>query len=147
MSLNMGMSTRTAALQRGPMLDAPELRRRIRAARELRGLEQADLDCRFAADGLKKQEASRLERGELPWTAVRARALAYHLGMPLRWFTEPNIDVLLSEIRSTPQASNVSLPAPEGALGRDIAAGPPTQEARPDSEPQPEEGNRGGSAG
>lgn len=73
-------------------MDAQTVTQRIRAARTLRGLEQAGLDALFAADGLGKQEASRLERGELPLTAARRHALVRHLRVPEEWFTEDDVD-------------------------------------------------------
>lgn len=131
------------------MLDTDELRRRIVAARALRGVDQTALNGLFVADGLDKHEAARLERGELPWTRVRARALAYALRMPERWFTEPNIDVLLSEIASAqpPDAAPPRLPQPGGALGQHLEDHRTRREADQQTPHPEEEEKRQGDAG
>jgi transcriptional regulator with XRE-family HTH domain len=76
-------------------MDAETVNQRMRAARALRGLEQTDLDELFAKHGLGKQEASRLERGELPLTAARRHALIQTLRVPEAWFLEENADEII----------------------------------------------------
>lgn len=81
--------------------DAETIKRRIEAARILRGISQAELNRRLAADGLGTQEAGRVERGELPLSAVRRWAMTRALGVPERWFLEPDVDVVVG-LRSPP---------------------------------------------
>lgn len=76
-------------------LDAAEIKRRIEAARILRGIGQAELDRLFHEDGLGKGEAGRTERGDLPMTRVRREAFSRHLGVPERWFTAASIDEIV----------------------------------------------------
>lgn len=80
-----------------PLTNLPRdvLKRRIEAARLLRGISQIDLDARCHQDGLGKQEAGRLERGELPLTRVRADALIRNLRVPERWLTSEDVDGLV----------------------------------------------------
>ena len=72
-----------------------EISRRIKAARELRGIEQTELSEQLAADGLGKSEAGRIERGDLPLTRVRREALMRRLGVPERWFTSDSVDEIV----------------------------------------------------
>lgn len=77
------------------LVEPGEIKRRIEAARVLRGISQPEMD-RLGADlGLPKQELSRTERGELPWSQARAMILQRVLGVPDRWFTEPKVDALV----------------------------------------------------
>lgn len=75
-------------------LGADELKRRIEAARILRGIEQTDLDALFDQDGLGKS-ASRMERGKLPLTRARLDGLVRHLRVPEDWFTVRDVDSLV----------------------------------------------------
>ena len=77
------------------MLSEDEAKRRIAAARILRGFTQEELDAMGAADGLGRQELSRTERGELPVTRVRREVFARLLNLPVEWFLEDSIDDLI----------------------------------------------------
>lgn len=77
------------------MLSEEEAKRRIAAARLLRGLTQEELDALGSADGLGRQELSRTERGELPVTRVRREVLARLLDFPVEWFLHDSIDDLI----------------------------------------------------
>lgn len=77
------------------MLGKDVLKRRVEAARILRGLSQPDLDKRFAKDGLGKTAAGRVERGELDMQRAHRDAFCRHLGVPERWFSEPDVDVVV----------------------------------------------------
>lgn len=80
-------------------LPPDELGRRIKAARELRGLDQADLVPLFVGDGLDKTLPGAIERGEVrngkPVVMRRAALDAFcrHLQMPEWWFTDATIDL------------------------------------------------------
>lgn len=76
-------------------VDADEVKRRIEAARILRGISQLELARMFEEDGLGKTEAGRLERGDLPLTRVRRDALCRNLGVPERWFTADSVDEIV----------------------------------------------------
>lgn len=78
----------------GPLaLSVEELKRRIDAARTIRGLRQVDLAELLEADGHGKHDVGRLERGDLPLTRALRRSLAEHLKVPERWFTDPDLDL------------------------------------------------------
>jgi transcriptional regulator with XRE-family HTH domain len=77
------------------VLSEDEAKRRIAAARLLRGLTQEELDGMGAADGLGRQELSRTERGELPVTRVRREVLARLLNFPVEWFMQDSIEDLI----------------------------------------------------
>lgn len=78
-------------------LDADEIARRVRAARALAGLEQAELGRLMNADGYGVTDPGRLERPHAPdkkpppLTPGRIASLAVHTGVPESWFTEPDI--------------------------------------------------------
>lgn len=72
-----------------------EIARRIRAARELRGLSQDGLGKLVAADGLGIHDVGRIERGEVTMTRVHRDALIRHLRVPERWFTAENVDEIV----------------------------------------------------
>lgn len=72
-----------------------ELRRRIVAARELRGITQTDLGALFEQDGLGKHDPGRIERGTMPMQRAHREAFIRHLRVPDAWFTEDDVDVLL----------------------------------------------------
>lgn len=78
------------------MLSGEPLRRRIVAARIIRGLEQAELAELLHADGLGKHDLGRIERGEMVMQAIHRRALAHHLRLPEAWFIEPDFDRVLA---------------------------------------------------
>jgi hypothetical protein len=105
-------------------LGADELKRRIEAARILRGLEQTELDGLFDADGLGKS-ASRMERGKLPLTRARLDGLIRHLRVPEGWFTEPDVDRLVY-----PEAGASPLPDRLSAIEDQLRAAQLETEAR-----------------
>jgi transcriptional regulator with XRE-family HTH domain len=74
------------------MTTQEDTKRRIEAARILRDLSQRDMDEAGHADGLGRQELSRVERGRLPLTRVRRDALVRILRVPERWFLEEDVD-------------------------------------------------------
>lgn len=76
------------------MLAAEELKRRIEAARILRGIHQTELDRLFDEDGLGKK-AGRLERGDLALSRALLDGLIRHLKVPERWFTDPDVDTIV----------------------------------------------------
>ena len=76
------------------MLGKTVLKQRVEAARTLRGISQTDLDLRFAQDGLGKA-AGRIERGELVMQRAHRDAFCRHLGVPERWFSEPDVDIVV----------------------------------------------------
>jgi len=75
------------------VLEAKELKRRIDAARTLRGLTQAQLAKLFVAEGFGTQDIGRIERGGLDLTRARRRSLADLLQVPETWFTEEHLDL------------------------------------------------------
>jgi transcriptional regulator with XRE-family HTH domain len=78
------------------VLPKEEAKRRIAAARELRGgMTQDELDKLGADYGLAKQELSRTERGELALGPSKADALSKLLGFPPEWFLAESIDDLI----------------------------------------------------
>lgn len=74
------------------MLPPEELRRRIDAARTLKGLRQSDLAQLLVEDGHGKHDVGRLERGDIPLSRALKHSLAEHLGVPEEWFTADSID-------------------------------------------------------
>lgn len=76
-------------------LDPSVLRRRLVAARHLRGWDQVALNAAGHEWGLGKGESARVERGTVAWRAKHTRAFVEILVVPERWFTEPDDDVLL----------------------------------------------------
>lgn len=77
------------------MLEAEELTRRIKAARLLRGIEQTELAEKLTADGLGKHDLGRIERGDMTMQRVHRDAIARHLGVPERWLTDPDVDLIV----------------------------------------------------
>lgn len=75
------------------MLDPEEIKRRLDAARTLRGLKQTDLAELVHADGLGKHDVGRLERGSIPLTRALRDSLCRHLRVPEAWFTDPDLDL------------------------------------------------------
>lgn len=90
------------------MLTNDEAKRRIAAARLLRGLGQDELDELGAKDGLGRQELSRTERGELPITKVRRETLARLLAMPAEWFSTDSIDALIRRPSEGPDSEGLA---------------------------------------
>ena len=77
------------------MLSDDELRRRVVAARELRGLTQTELGDLFAEDGLGKHDPGRIERGTMVMQRAHREAFMHHLRVPRSWFTEGDTDVIV----------------------------------------------------
>jgi transcriptional regulator with XRE-family HTH domain len=101
-------------------LDAKELKRRIEAARTLRKVSQEDLNKLFARDGIDKLAAGRVERGEIDMQRVHLDAFVRHLRVPERWFTEPDVDIIVG-LRN--QASSDDLMQRFDALERALLGG------------------------
>lgn len=76
-------------------MTAEQVKRRIEAARVLRGMTQVEMDQAGAAQGLGRQELSRIERGALPLGAAQRRTLCDILRVPERWFTDEDVDVVV----------------------------------------------------
>lgn len=74
------------------LLSPDEIKRRLDAARTLRGLKQTELAELVQADGLGKHDVGRLERGAIPLTRALRDALCRHLRVPAGWFTDEDID-------------------------------------------------------
>lgn len=72
-----------------------ERKRRIEAARILRGISQQELNRLVAADGLDKLAAGRVERGEIPLTPALRHSICRHLRVPEAWLREADVDVLV----------------------------------------------------
>lgn len=81
----------------GMALDPEEAARRVRAARHLAGLEQAELGRLMKKDGFGATDVGRLERPQdarkppPPLSQGRITSLARHTGVPEAWFTEPDL--------------------------------------------------------
>lgn len=88
-------------------MDAGEAKRRIEAARILRGITQEEMSRRGAADyGLGAQELGRTERGGLEFTEARKLVLCKVLGVPDTWFSAP-VDELLNGTPSSAGSVNL----------------------------------------
>jgi transcriptional regulator with XRE-family HTH domain len=118
------------------VLSEDEAKRRIAAARILRGLTQEELDTLGAVDGLGRQELSRTERGELPVTRVRREVLARLLNLPVEWFLQDSIDDLVrwpteglppDQIRRAAELLAPQLLEAARALQQASETGPPAQ--------------------
>lgn len=77
------------------VLSGEPLRRRIVAARTLRGIDQEELGRLFEADGLGKLDPGRIERGTLTMQRVHLDAFVRHLGVPETWFVEMSTDLIV----------------------------------------------------
>lgn len=107
-----------------PMLEGKELKRRIEAARILRGMSQAKLEELFAADGLGKYDAGRIERGEMTMQRVHRDAFVRHLGVPDYWFSEPDVDRIVQPAEAPPVATDPAVLRPiVGALLPEVVRG------------------------
>lgn len=71
------------------MVDQDELRRRIRAARILAGVSQAEMNDKGDALGLRKHTLGAVERGDETAQHVHLAMLCEILDVPMSWFTEP----------------------------------------------------------
>lgn len=81
------------------MLSAEEIKRRLVALRELRGMSQRDLALKMQEDGWGLNDLGKIERGDpkIPFSRGRRRSAAEHLHVREEWFTEPDLDLLLGE--------------------------------------------------
>lgn len=66
-----------------------ELRRRIRAARELAGISQIEMNAEGERRGLRKHALGGAERGDIEIRHVHLAMLCEILKVPMSWFTEP----------------------------------------------------------
>ena len=71
------------------MLGQEELRRRIRAARILANISQAEMNQAGEERGLRKHALGAAERGDIEARHVHLAMLCEILGVPMSWFTEP----------------------------------------------------------
>jgi transcriptional regulator with XRE-family HTH domain len=81
-------------------LDPDTLKRRVKSARELAGLDQRDIGALMKTDGLGRHDVGKWERVDPsapPMSPARAESLARHTGVPPAWFTEPDHTTLFSE--------------------------------------------------
>lgn len=75
-------------------LPQDEIKRRIHAARTIRGISQASFDALGAKDGFGKGEMSRVERGELQFREGKhLAAICRYLDVPEWWLTAEHIDL------------------------------------------------------
>lgn len=127
------------------MLGKDALKQRIEAARILRGVSQTELQRRFEADGLDKYAAGRVERGEIDMQRVHRDAFCRHLGVPERWFSEPDVDVIVGLTpgrRLSPGELRADLELLLADLDRDAGQGAPgsTRSSRDEDRPSPAAG-------
>jgi hypothetical protein len=78
------------------MLDQQELRRRIRAARVLADISQAEMNAAGHERGLRKHELGRAERGDIAVRQYHLPMLCEILAVPMPWFTEPRDMIVAS---------------------------------------------------
>lgn len=87
-------------------LPQEEIKRRINAARIIRGMSQAEFDALGAADGFGKGEMSRVERGELAFREGKhLAAMSRYLGVPAWWFTAEAIDLSTGPDQDPPEST------------------------------------------
>lgn len=106
------------------MLENEELKRRLDAARTLRGLTQNQLAALLAEDGLGKHDLGRIERGSLVMQRVHREAIARRLRIPEWWLTVEDIDVVVGlqpPPRLTPEEARDLLGRLLTDLGQDEA--------------------------
>jgi transcriptional regulator with XRE-family HTH domain len=72
-----------------PVLSQNELQRRIRAARVLANISQAEMNRGGHQRGLPKNTLGKVERGDLAIRHVHLAMLCEILEVPMSWFTEP----------------------------------------------------------
>jgi len=112
------------------VLDDAEIRRRLKSAREFRGMTQVRLAELVAADGLDKHTLGKVERGKMTLLPAYRRAAALHLRVPEPWFTEPNVELMevanyddrvaaaLERLTAQAEALIERIEAVEGTAGR-----------------------------
>jgi hypothetical protein len=71
-----------------PLMEQPELRRRIGAALRYAGLNQEEMGVRFKADGLGSEDPGQIQRGKKAMQLAQAEAFARHTGFPVAWFMD-----------------------------------------------------------
>lgn len=110
-------------------LPPDELRRRLRAGRELIGISREALGEHLADDGFGKHDVAALERdvGEettsarsVPFTAGRKRSIARALQLPDSWFTEPDITKLFRYSETEQEEQIEGLRSTVGELHRQL---------------------------
>lgn len=131
------------------MLTSEELKRRIDAARTLRGLTQEALSELVAADGLGKTTVGRVERGEMDLRKAVRNSLCEHLDVPAWWFTD---DYVVIERAATSQLDRIEAkldaalaelsPAASGAAASSLDPGDVVAPQREDDAPSPASGLR-----
>lgn len=146
-------------------VSSEEAAQRIRAAREIQGMTQAELGRRLEECGLGKTDAGRIERGQVKLLLIHRAALTKVLGVPDAWFTLDRDELLdrLGSLVATEQvleerlaalesqitrlAAERPAPAPPGELGRRAEGSRPNGVDRRQSGSSPEEGQSQGGEG
>jgi hypothetical protein len=87
-----------------------EIARRIKAARQLRGIKQAELGLLLAQDGLGQEDVGRIEREEMQMSRSQRDAITRHLRLPERWLTSESVDEIVGygELREPPSSGLIS---------------------------------------
>lgn len=83
-------------------VEGAELARRLKAARELRGLSQTDLGELFDADGLNRSDPGQIERLKVTLRRSHVDGFIRHLRVPERWFTADSVDEIVG-LEATPE--------------------------------------------
>jgi hypothetical protein len=107
------------------MQSQDELRRRVKAARVLADISQADMNAAGHRRGLGKHELGNAERGDIDIRQYHLPMLCEILGVPMSWFTEPRQVIVaqraadyravlrdLLELLSSPPAEDDDPPIP-----------------------------------
>jgi transcriptional regulator with XRE-family HTH domain len=115
------------ACRHGFMALEPEVvKRRVRSAREFAGLEQKEIGRLMKADGFGIHDVGKWERMDPtapPMSPGRAQSLSHHTGLPVAWFTEPDLSAILSEPREGDRVADLEARLEEtNAALRDLAA-------------------------
>lgn len=129
------------------MLSDDELRRRLIAGRNLRGYTQQELAAILVRDGLGKHDLGRIERGTMAMQRIHRDAFARHLRLPERWFTEPDVDIIVG-LRQPLEAgaTRVLLERLLADLDQAETQAPPGTLPRPGGEGHPQANEGGGGA-
>lgn len=77
------------------VLDPDEISRRIKAARELRGVSQDQLGEMLEADGLGVKDVGRIERGTMMMSRAQRESITRHLRLPERWLLSESVDEIV----------------------------------------------------
>lgn len=127
-----------------PLTDE-ELKRRVVAARVLRGLTQTELGELFEADGLGLHDPGRIERGNMTMQRAHREAFIRLLRVPAAWFIEEDVDVIVGLKPARPLTPEASRDLLQQLLaGHDQAA---DQERQGTQKPQDDEGHQGPATG